>query len=132
MKGIGQERERLLARLKGLRDALEELTFQFGYKSVRGGRSVIHTGGLSALETAFEALGWGDPMYFVDTEGICDVKGCADWVTLGGVGWQETGHWCLCSKHGMAYWSGESQPEMKQRAIDREASRGEDGCYERN
>ena len=110
------------------KDALEEMVWQFAYRGVKNGKSVLHTGGLSALETAFTALGWSDPKYFDDVEGICDVEGCPGWVEAQGGMWRETGYWCLCREHSHAYREGEPQPKMKQRAIDREASRGDDGC----
>lgn len=44
-----------------MRDALESMVYQFGYEAVKRGRPAIMTGGLSALEEAFEALGWDDP-----------------------------------------------------------------------
>lgn len=56
---------------KQLRDALEDMAFQFGYRGVKNGRPNIHTGGLSALESAFEALGWDDPHYLLE-------EGCHD------------------------------------------------------
>jgi len=111
------------------KEALEEMTWQFAYRGVKNGKSVMHTGGLSALESAFETLGWDDPKFFDDMDGfICDVKGCPEWVEAQGGMWRETGYWCLCSKHSQMYREGKPQPKMKQRAINREASRGEDGC----
>lgn len=47
-----------------LREALENMVWQFGYHTVRtltDNKAIISTGGLSALEEAFEALGWDDP-----------------------------------------------------------------------
>ena len=112
--------------MKKYREALEEMVWQFAYKGVKNGKSVLHTGGLSALENAFEALGWSDPYYTGDLEGvICDVKGCAEFATSGGMNWHDKGYWRLCHIHG---FSQDICPEMKQRALDREASRGDDGC----
>jgi len=45
-------------REKKLRDALEDMCHQFGYEV---GQTGITTGGLSALEHAFDVLGWDDP-----------------------------------------------------------------------
>lgn len=111
------------------KEALEEMVWQFAHRGVKGRKSVMHTGGLSALESAFEALGWSDPKFFDDMDGvICDAKRCPEWVVAQGGMWRETGYWCLCSKHSQAHREGKPQPEMKQRAIDREASRDENGC----
>ena len=46
-----------------LHEVLEDMVWQFGYRGVKNKRPVIHTGGLSALEAAFEVLGWEDPHY---------------------------------------------------------------------
>lgn len=105
------------------RDVLEEMVWQFAHRGVKDGKSILWTGGLSALETAFEALGWDDPKFFEDMEGICDVEGCAEWTVSQGTAWGDTGYWCVCSKHSASARQNELQPKMKQRAIDREASR---------
>lgn len=46
-----------------LRGALEDMVWQFGYKFNGKGRTAasISTGGLSALEWAFDVLDWDDP-----------------------------------------------------------------------
>lgn len=108
------------------KEALESMVWQFAHRGVKGGTSILYTGGLSALESAFEALGWEDPHVVEDCDLlICDVEGCAEFVTNQGVNWADKGYWCLCHNHG---FSKEPFPKMKQRAIDREASRDEDGC----
>ena len=111
------------------KEALESMVWQFAHRDTKDNKSIMWTGGLSALEEAFEALGWDDPKYFEDMDGvICDVEGCAEWVEAQGGMWRETGYWCLCRDHSRSYREGKPQPKMKQRAIDRETSRGEDGC----
>ena len=50
-------------------EVIEYMVFQFGYRGVKNGKPVIHTGGLSALELAFEVLDWEDPHYLPE-EGI--------------------------------------------------------------
>ena len=111
-----------------LKEALEEMVWQFAYRGVKGKKSILHTGGLSALESAFEALGWPDPKPIDDFDGgICDVKGCLEWVVAQGGIWRETGYWCLCAKHSNGSREGKPQPEMKSRAIKREASRDING-----
>ena len=108
------------------KDALEGMVWQFAHRGVRDNKPILWTGGLSALEDAFEVLGWTDPKYFEDMEDICDVEGCMEWVVSQGTGWAETGYWCLCREHSQSSRI-DPQPKMKQRAMDREASRDERG-----
>lgn len=83
-----------------LREALESLVWQFGARSVRGGKRVIWTGGYSALRQAFAALGWRDPYYPPDSPG-CDFDGCPFWSEAGTpTPW---GYKRLCSNHYIAY-----------------------------
>lgn len=106
------------------RDALEDMVWQFANRGVYAGKSVLSTMGLSALEHAFEVLGWPDPRFWDDdTDGlICDVKGCAGWVCVQGMVWLDA-YWMVCSEHHSAWLKKEPKPEMKERAIKREASR---------
>lgn len=53
----------------------------------------------------------------------CDVDGCEGVSGYNGMGWRETGYWCLCSKHADAFRKGEPQPQMRQSSIDKEATR---------
>ena len=57
-------------RIEELEEALEGMVDQFAYRRVsrwgRGKRLAFNTGGLSALEWAFDALGWDDPHYIKD------------------------------------------------------------------
>ena len=48
--------------VEDLRAALLDMTYQHAYATVKDGVEVYWTGGLSALEHAFEVLGWGDPI----------------------------------------------------------------------
>ena len=113
----------------GYKEALEDMVWQFAYRDTKGNKPVLHTGGLSALEGAFEVLGWEDPKVIEDTDGvICDVKNCPEWVTNQGMGWRNTGYWCLCSGHHEQSRSGKPKSQMKQRAMKRENSRNENGC----
>ena len=52
----------LLQQRAGLREALEDMVWQFAYRGTYEGRENLHTGGLSALESAFDALGISDPI----------------------------------------------------------------------
>ena len=58
----------LLKQRDELREALAEMIWQFGYRSTYEGRESLHTGGLSALESAFGALGLSDPIALLDFE----------------------------------------------------------------
>jgi len=105
------------------REALESMVWQFGHRGVKNGKPVIHTGGLSALEEAFETLGWKDPHYLPEEGYTCAVVGCMEADTAGT-------HWSgsklylrLCSKHYHQSLSGIPIPSIKQWALDREAKR---------
>ncbi len=106
------------------RDALESMVWQFGYRGVGNGKPIIWTGGLSALEEAFEALGWDDPHDLPEEGCTCDVVGCLEPDTCGM-------HWAkgddmylrLCSKHAEDSWEGLPRPPIKQYRIDKEAKR---------
>jgi hypothetical protein len=101
--------------------ALESMVWQFAYR--RGG-PYFSTGGLAALEEAFETLGWKDPHKVSESEGsFCDVKGCHEFSECGGGAWSETGYWMLCGEHYAQARKNQPQPEMKPTAIKREASR---------
>jgi hypothetical protein len=69
------------AEMNHLHAALLGVVWQFGYRTVYRGKRTIGTGGLSALEGAFEVLGWSDP-HEVDEDG-CDWPGCEEWATSG-------------------------------------------------
>lgn len=69
----------LRVRAESLREALEGMMWQFAYWSDDAGG--FTTGGLSALETAFELLGWEDPRPC--PEGRCDESGCMKRSTCG-------------------------------------------------
>lgn len=58
-------------RIEALAAALADVVHQFGYEAVQDGQPAITTGGLSALEGAFEALGWADP-YVIPNPIWCD------------------------------------------------------------
>ncbi len=104
------------------REALEDLVWQFGYRGVKDGKPVIHTGGLSALETAFEALGWDDPRYLPDAEGYCcEIQGCVETDTCG-TPWGDY-YVRICSQHYHESYSGKPCPPVKDWVIIREAKR---------
>ena len=104
-----------------MKEALEDMVWQFGYRGIKNRKPVIHTGGLSALERAFEALGWEDPHFIPEEGNTCEVKRCLEHDTCGT-------HWGdlylrLCGKHIRdAHWN-RTRPKIKQYALDREAKR---------
>lgn len=59
---------------EALRDALEDMCYQFAYDGTRDGGPTLTTGGLSALEGAFRLLGWEDPHPIPHAR--CDEPGC--------------------------------------------------------
>lgn len=114
----------------GVKDALESMVWQFGYRGVKNGKPIIWTGGLSALEEAFEVLGWEDPHYLPDAEGYCcEIKGCVEPDTCG-THWGDSPLYLrLCSKHYRDSYSGKDCPEVKEWAIKREATRDKKQGY---
>jgi hypothetical protein len=59
--------------------------------------------------------------------GWCDVDGCDNAGSSGGMGWRDTGYWTLCSIHFKYYHDKKPQPKMKDESIKRESTRDEDG-----
>lgn len=57
----------------------------------------------------------------------CDVEGCNNESNSGGAYWREEGYWRLCSMHCSYGREGNPFPKMKEGAVLREQSRGEDG-----
>ena len=58
----------LLRQRDELKEALIDMVNQFAYRGTYEGRENLHTGGLSALESAFDALGISDPITVLDFE----------------------------------------------------------------
>ncbi len=108
-----------------LREALEGMVYQFAYRTVKGRSPALCTGGLSALEYAFEALGWRDDPHRVGAECACEVKGCYRWVE-GSVIWDGM-NVRLCSDHIHQAFTKETRPPIKPAATKREKRRGPDG-----
>lgn len=76
---------------KKLRESLEDMVRQFAHWSDGGHR----TGGLSALEGAFEALGWDDP--HIDETCQCNEPGCKKQICCG---WPDGDNYRnTCSEH---------------------------------
>jgi hypothetical protein len=86
------------------------------------------TGGLSALEEAFEALGWEDPHFLSDQEAeiaCCEVEDCFE-QSSSGMRWRDL-YLRLCSNHQVQCFKKKDRPPVKAHAIAREAKRGPDG-----
>ncbi len=107
------------------KDALEGMVWQFGYRVTFRERLAITNGGLSALEEAFDALGWNNPHYIDDASMECDIEDCHQWRS-------PQIHWdgvyvMICSQHFTDYCRHQPLPQLKQTALDREASRDANG-----
>lgn len=61
----------LEGQIKELRDVIEDMVYQFGYSGVKDGQPTLGSGGLSALDGAFDALGWSNP-YIIPNPVWCD------------------------------------------------------------
>ena len=104
-----------------LRQALESMVTQFGFRGVKDKKPVIHTGRLSALEEAFEALDWDDPHELPENGHTCEVEGCMEADICGT-------HWAglylhLCREHSKQQRQGKARPRIKSYALRREATR---------
>ncbi len=77
------------------REALENMVWQFAYCGSCDNRLVLHTGGLSALEEAFDALGWPDPKSCPERE--CEAPDCHKEATTGTP--TSDGYKRLCGDH---------------------------------
>lgn len=78
--------------LETLAEALDDMVRQFAY----AGRGKRTTGGLSALEVAFDALGWDDP-HPMGKDEMCDEPGCKEPITCGTP--TPSGYRRTCSEH---------------------------------
>jgi hypothetical protein len=105
------------------KEALEDMVWQFGYRGVKNNKPVIHTGGLSALESAFEVLGWDDPHYLPEEGYTCEVVGCVEPDTCGTHWGDNPLYLRLCSEHYRQSCSGVLMPLIKQWALGREVKR---------
>ena len=103
-----------------LKEALEDMLWQFAYRRTRGKRLVLNTGGLGALEGAFAALGWDDPHY-VSIESACDIEGCYEWASTG-TPWDGP-YLRLCSNHYDQMRQGMARPRIREHAETRESQR---------
>ena len=108
------------------KEALEDMVWQFAYRRTKDGKIMLCAGGLSALESAFDALGWDNPHFINDDSMECDIKRCHDWRS-------SQIHWdgiyvMICEKHFNDYCNKKPLPKLKQSAINRESRRDISGC----
>jgi hypothetical protein len=81
------------------RAVVEDLVHQFAYTGSNQHGPMLHTGGLSALELAFDALGWNDPHQV--PERACNAPGCLEHATSGIP--TTSGYMNLCYQHARMY-----------------------------
>lgn len=105
--------------------ALEGMVWQYGLRVISDdGRPALGTGGMSALEQAFDALGWADP-HEVSGSNLCEIVDCAEWRTSG-MDWDGL-YLGLCSDHAIQALKGGSRPLVRAWAAYRESLRDADG-----
>ena len=115
-----------------LHEVIMGLIWQFGYRTVVKGKPAISSGCLSDMERAFQIVGWDDPHFLTEEEqdgAVCEIKGCNNPATCG-MSWpgditgKNLGPYLrICSNHAAMERQGEPCPPIKQRALDREATR---------
>lgn len=104
-----------------MKEVLEDMVYQFGYQGVIKGKPVISTGGLSALESAFAALGWEDPHILSEEGNTCEIAGCMNEISSG-LNWGRY-YLSLCSKHSLMAFKKKRRPPVKEYAVKRELTR---------
>lgn len=67
--------------MSDLLSVIDDLVRQFAYEGDKDGLPAYTTGGLSALESGFAALGWDDP--HPAPECVCQYPGCHEWASCG-------------------------------------------------
>jgi len=88
-----EEHGKLIANAERLKLALEDMCYQYAYWN--GSVGGLTTGGLSALEDAFDFLGWDDP--HIAPDAWCDESGCKERYTCGTP--TPNGYRKTCGKH---------------------------------
>ena len=91
---------------------IEGLLHQFAYDSSGnpGVGAALSTGGLSALEAAFDYVGWEDP-HPLEEELICNHESCSERATCGTP--TDTGYQRLCYDHYAAVAPSMNRGESK-------------------
>lgn len=94
------------------KEALEDMVGQFAYKADGKGKRppCMFTGGLSALEHAFDVLDWPDPKPCPDSS--CDVKSCQRWGSCG-MPRPDGDYWSICGTHLVLIDMGDTGLEKK-------------------
>jgi hypothetical protein len=110
-----------------LKEALEDMVYQFAYRGVVKNKPVIHSGGLSALESAFDALRWENPHYIPEQGNTCEITGCMEPVCCG-QRWGDM-YLSMCHKHSQMQRENKPRPKIKQYAEDREKNRDKTTGY---
>jgi len=106
------------------REALEDMVYQFGYHGVtKKNEPMIWCGGLSALEWAFDALGWDNPHIIPEQGNTCEIVGCMREIVAGQHWGSGKEYLSLCSHHTKMEREGKPCPPVKQYALVREATR---------
>lgn len=81
---------------EALREALEDMVNQFALPcKTADGKCALGSGGLSALEAAFDVLGWDDP--HPAPWRACEARGCEEAATCGTL--TGDGYKRLCGDH---------------------------------
>jgi hypothetical protein len=80
---------------RAIKEALIDMVWQFANEASIEGKVYLTAGGLSALEEAFDALGWHDP--YAAPERQCMFPGCDQPATCGTP--TVDGYKRLCFKH---------------------------------
>lgn len=106
------------------KEALEDMVWQFAYRGLKDGKPALFEGGLSALEGAFEALGWENPHYIEEDDMItCNIEGCHEFSSAGTHWGNGKEYLRLCDEHYKQSISGIPCPKIKQSVIEKEAKR---------
>jgi hypothetical protein len=79
-----------------VKNALEDMCFQFAYTVETAEGPALGTGGLSALEEAFDVLGWDDPHFI--PEQVCQWGHCLKRATCG-TPTKDKGYLRVCGQH---------------------------------
>lgn len=84
---------------KELIECIEGLAYQYGMQMDGIGIPLLSSGAISAMEYAFEVLGWPDPKPMKESE--CDYPDCHQWANCGTP--TKNGYKMCCYKHFKVY-----------------------------
>lgn len=97
--------------LEHLKEVLEDMAAQFAYRTVIKKKRYLATGGLSALEDCFDALGWKDPHSADKILSGCDYPGCNEFATCGTP--TSNGYKHCCGDHFSFFNDGKIESDAK-------------------